>query len=52
MIIFATRPGSPSISKIREAGLAVMATNRIVPVVLAFLQIILGISLHFKSLYT
>ena len=49
-IIFATALGSPSNSNKREAGFAAIATNRIVPVDLAFLLIILGISDHFKSL--
>lgn len=52
VIIFATFDGSPSNSKSKEAGFAAIATNKIVPVDLAFLQIILGISFHVKFLYT
>ena len=50
VIIFATALGRPSNSNSHDAGFAAIATNRIVPVERAFLQIILGISFHLRSL--
>ena len=47
-IRLATLLGSPSSSNNREAGFAAIATKRIVPVDLAFLQMILGRSVHFR----